>query len=466
MKRFLENDFLLDNRIAEELYRNAASELPIVDYHNHLDPVSLAIDHQCENIADLWVTSDPYKHRAMRINGIPEHFISGDASPKEKYLQWAKTLPKTIGNPLFHWSCAELKYVFGINEVLNESNAESIWDRCNRQIAEQSLSVRHILKLWKTETICTSDDLMDNLSQHIKASQYDDGLNVLPSLRGDSMIAFGSPAYAVWQEKLSEHYGNVNNLYDYLDAIVCRLNIFNETGCRLADHSLDAGFVFMLPAEREADRIFEKRINGQSLCLDELQALQSYLLVLLGVEYAKRGWTLQLHIGAQRFTSSRLRASAGAAGGYACIGSTCDVNGLCGFLDALEQKNGLPNIILYTLNPADNAVMASLTGSFTADHTAGKIQFGPAWWFNDNLDGIHQQLTVLSGYGLLSRFVGMTTDSRSVLSFSRHDYFRRILCNMIGGWVENGLVPNDRPLLEQVISDISYHNAEKMILNN
>ena len=463
MKKFLDSDFLLDNRIAEELYRNAASDLPIVDYHNHLDPVSLAVDKRYETIAELWLISDPYKHRAMRINGIPEHYVSGDASPKEKFLHWARTLPKTLGNPLFHWSCAELKYVFGINEVLNESNAESIWNRCNEQIAGRSLSARKMLKLWKTETVCTSDDLLDDLSHHVKASQYGDGLKVLPSLRGDSIVAFGD---SVWRERWLERYGSINDISGYLNAVVSRLDIFNESGCRLADHSLDAGFTFKLPTEKEADRIFEKHKSGKSLLPDELHALQSYMLVLLGVEYARRGWTLQLHIGAQRRTSSRLRALAGAAGGYACIGSACDVDGLCCFLDALEQRTGLPNIILYTLNPADNAVLGSLTGSFAQDNVAGKIQFGPAWWYNDFLDGIRRQLTTLSGYGLLSRFVGMTTDSRSVLSFSRHDYFRRILCNMLGEWAEKGLVPDDRPLLEQMAKDISYHNAERMILGN
>ncbi len=463
MKKFLDPDFLLDNRIAEELYRNAASGLPITDYHNHLDPVSLADNKRYETIADLWVVSDPYKHRAMRINGIPEHYVSGKAAPKEKFLQWAKTLPKTLGNPLFHWSCAELKYVFGIDEVLNESNAGSIWNRCNEQLTERSLSIRDILKLWKTETVCTSDDLTDDLSQHVKASRHDDGLKVLPSLRGDSVIAFDAPSYPAWREKLSEHYGHINGLVDYLDAIACRLDIFKEAGCRLADHSLDAGFTFALPTEKEADRIFEKHKSGKPLSPDELQALQSHILVFLGTEYAERGWTLQLHIGAQRYTSSRLRAVAGSAGGYACIGSACDVASLCRFLDALEQRNGLPDMILYTLNPADNAVLATLTGSFAQDNKAGKIQFGPAWWYNDFLDGIRQQLTALSGYGLLSCFVGMTTDSRSVLSFSRHDYFRRILCNMIGAWAEKGLVPDDRPLLEQMVKDISYRNAERMI---
>jgi glucuronate isomerase len=460
MKKFLNDDFLLDGGVAEELYRNAAAEAPVVDYHNHLNPAWLAEDKSFDTITGFWIAGDQYKHRAMRINGIPERYITGDASPEEKFVQWAKTLPKTIGNPLFHWSCVELKHIFGIGEVLCESNAEKIWEQCNSQIADRKLSVRKILRAWNARTLCTSDDLLDDLSHHVKASRHDDGMTVLPTLRGDSIIAFDGE----WMKRFAEVSTNgIDDLAGYLAAVSERLDRFDEAGCRLSDHSLDAGFKFAPTTDEKAGSIYKKIAEGHSLTPDELPGLQSFVLVRLGVEYSRRGWTLQLHIGAQRSTSSRLRTFAGAAGGYACIGSGCDVDGLCRLLDAMEREGHLPRVILYTLNPADNAVMATLTGSFAEDGVPGKIQFGPAWWYNDFPDAIREQLTALAGYGMLSRFVGMTTDARSVLSFSRHDYFRRILCDMIGEWVEKGLVPHDKQLLEQMVKDISYGNAEKMI---
>lgn len=462
MKPFLDKDFLLDNRVALELYHEVAAGLPVVDFHNHLDPASLAVNRKVDTIGDLWVVSDPYKHRAMRINGIPEYYISGNASSKEKFMHWAATLPKTIGNPLFHWSCTELKYVFGIDELLTEFNAEDIWERCNSTIENENLGVCDILNYWNTETLCTSDDLLDDLSQHVLASKNNE-LNVLPSLRGDSIISFDTPNFLSWFDRFREYYGAVNSIDDYLDAVRCRLDIFAECGCRLADHSLDAGFTFVLASEKEAEKIFKKYIGNWKMTVDERLTLQSFLLTFLGKEYHRRKWTLQLHIGAQRQTSSRLRSLAGTAGGYACIGESCSVENLCLYFDTLEKDGGLPNLILYTLNPSDNAVFATLTGSFAEDYVPGKIQFGPAWWYNDFLEGIHQHLSALSGYGLLSRFVGMTTDSRNVLSFSRHGYFRRILCNMLGTWVEKGYVPYERELLHQMVKDISYNNSKKMI---
>ena len=465
MKTFLDRSFLLENLVGEELYFSAASNLPIIDFHNHLDPYALAVNTRPESIGDLWVVSDPYKHRAMRINGVPEHFVSGKASAEEKFRFWAATLPKTIGNPLFHWSCAELKYVFGIENMLNERNAKEIWDICNKILAEKDWGARDLLKIWGTEVVCTSDDLLDDLSTHVQATRNGEGLKVLPSLRGDSMLSFCTPGYLPWLERLQAGFGKIDSLDHYQQAIIQCLDVFQEAGCLLADHSLDAGFSFVETGLFEAEHIFKCILKAQVVSEQELVMIRSYLLSFLGVEYAKRGWTLQLHIGAQRRTSSRLRSLAGAAGGYACIGKACDVDSLCRFLDTLESAGHLPNLILYTLNPADNAVLATLTGSFAEDHIAGKVQFGPAWWYNDFMEGIRQQLSALSGYGLLSRFVGMTTDSRSILSFSRHDYFRRILCNMLGTWVEKGYVPHEPELLQQMVKDICYLNSKKMIEN-
>lgn len=465
MKEFLDDNFLLTNSTAQTLFHSIAKKLPIVDYHNHLNPGYLAENKRFDNIAQLWVTEDPYKHRAMRINGIPEQGITGSASDKEKYMNWAKTFPKTIGNPLFHWSCLELKRIFGIDEILSEKNAEEIWKGCNLKLQSEGFGALDILKKWNTEIACTSDDLTDNLESHKTVTKKGIGLKVLPSLRGDSIIAFDTPSSSDWMEKLAKQSGITKTLENYKEAIIKRLDYFVLCGCILADHSLDAGFTFALPTESMADQLFTNYQSGFILTREEVVLLKSHLLIFLGKEYCKRGWVLQLHMGAHRYTSSRLRKLAGPAGGYASIGNTSDIQSLCNLLDTLEQVDHLPRTILYTLNPADNAAFATITGSFAQDGISGKIQFGPAWWYNDHYEGMRQHLLSLSSYGLLSCFVGMTTDSRSLLSFSRHEYFRRILCNIIGTWVENGELPHDTDLINQLIKDISYSNSLRFIFN-
>lgn len=464
MKAFLDQNYLLTNKISEDLYHSVAEGLPIIDFHNHLIPEYLSSNKKYNSLGELWVTGDPYKHRAMRIHGVPEDGITGSANDKEKYLNWVQTFPKTIGNPLFDWSCMELKRVFGINEILTERNAEEIWEHCNSLLQKEEYSSLYLLKKWHVELLCTSDDLLDNLNFHTHATNSEFGIRVLPSLRGDSIINFDSVSFSGWLAKLEEKSGiNVTGLDQYKIAIVKCLDDFNERGCLLADHSLDAGFKFEFNTGLNPELLFKQLLSGEALTNIESYALKNYFLLFLGGEYSKRKWILQLHIGAQRFTSTRLREMVGPAGGYATIGETCDLTGLCCFLDLLEQKNQLPDIILYTLNPADNAAFATLTGSFSEDGKSGKIQFGPAWWYNDHYNGIKQHLQTLSVYGLLGHFIGMTTDSRSVLSFSRHEYFRRILCDEIGSLVENGRLPNDRDLLETLIKDVSYYNIKRSI---
>jgi len=466
MKPFPDDNFLLKNETAVNLYHTIAKDLPIVDYHNHLNPQQLAINKKFDDLAALWITEDPYKHRAMRINGIPEAGITGNATGKEKYLNWVKTFPKTMGNPLYHWTSLELKRVFDIDEPLSEKNAERIWSTCNSLLAGNSFGAMDILLKFKTETVCTSDDLLDNLEAHQQATKKNIGITVLPTLRADSIIAFNNPSYAAWLNKLEAEVAfPITSLEDYQNAIIQKLDTFNNAGCRLADVSLDAGFSFIPTAKANASVIFDEFLRSGSVSDHELVSLKSYLLFFLGAEYQLRNWVMQLHIGAQRFTSSRLRMLAGPAGGYATIGKACDINSLCLLLDTLEKEDCLPKTILFTLNPADNAAFATLTGSFSADGVPGKIQFGPAWWYNDQYEGIRQHLLSLSSYGLLSRFVGMTTDSRSILSFSRHEYFRRILCNMVGTWVTEGELPNDEELIGQLIKDISYNNSLHFIFN-
>lgn len=447
MKAFITDDFLLMSDAARELFHSHAKHLPVIDYHNHLDPAAIATNKKYDNIGALWVAADPYKHRAMRLAGVAEREISGTATHREKFDAWARTCPRTVGSPLFDWSALELKRLFGIDEVLCPQNAESIWQHCNALLAQDEYSTIGILQKWNTEVLCTSDDLMDNVDIHRQATGRAGSFSVLPSLRADSILNFGTDAAT---------------LDEYMHAICLRLDAFNEAGCRLADHALDNGFGFALPQAGEASALYLRRKQGNALTDAEEVRLRSYLLHELAKQYAARGWVMQLHIGAERFTSSRLRRLAGPAGGYATIGSACNIGSLCRFLDSVEAAGLLPKTIIYTLNPADNAAFSTLTGSFAADGD-WVIQHGPAWWYNDHKEGMESHLRSLASYSLLSRFIGMTTDSRSILSFSRHEYFRRILCNYIGGMAHRGEAPHDMELLAEMVQDISYRNAKQWI---
>ncbi|MEM1135368.1 MAG: glucuronate isomerase [Bacteroidota bacterium] len=463
---FINPDFLLQNDLAVTLFHTVAKDLPIIDYHNHINPKDLSDNKKYNNLAQLWLAIDPYKHRLMRINGIAENDITGKATDWEKFYQWACTLPKTVGNPLFHWSYLELKRVFGIDEPLNERSASFIWHTCNEMLQNDKYSIINLIKSWNVQLMSTSDDLLDDLKLHQEVSRSYNNLDIRPSLRGDAMLAFDKPEYATWLSLLANQTNrSINHLVDYQEAILDKLDEFMAAGCLLADHALDPDFYYELPTEQVAANFFKKILDKKTLNNVEILQLKSYLLSFLGKAYATKGLILQLHIGAQRETSTRLKRLAGNFGGFACIGSSCDTDSLCRFMDSLEQAAQLPKMILYTLNPADYEPLASLTGSFAEDGVPGKIQFGPAWWYNDHYEGIEQHLKILANYGVLSRFIGMTTDSRSPLSFSRHEYFRRILCNTIGVWVQKGLFPADLSLLSQLVKDISFENANQWILN-
>lgn len=463
---FIHDDYFLQKPLAKELYHMHAKDLPVIDFHNHLNPGHLVTNRKFANLAEAWVLSDPYKHRAMRICGVDENGITGDAPDKDKFLNWAKTLPKTLGNPLFLWSALELKRIFGIDEILKEKNAPEIWEQCNLQLQSEGFGAADILRKFKAETVCTSDDLLDDLTDHRQATEKS-GIRVFPSLRGDSIVGFDLPSFKNWFEKLQEKLNQpIQNLDDYKMAILLELKRFRDAGCRLSDHSLDSGFVFDFPSDTAASHIFKKWMDGNELTEEDFIRLKNHLLFFLSEEYAKYNWILQLHIGAHRYTSSRLRRLAGPAGGFATIGNSCDITGLCTFFDGLEKNGNLPKVILYTLNPADNEAFATLTGSYSEDGVPGKIQFGPAWWYNDHYEGIRKQLTALSSHGILSQFIGMTTDSRSVFSFSRHEYFRRVLCNQIATWVDEGNLPNNKELLVKLVRDISYFNSKNWIFNS
>ncbi len=462
MTPFIHDDFLLNSDTAKNLYHDIAKGLPIVDYHNHLNPQDLAHNRQFDNIAQLWVISDPYKHRAMRINGMPERLITGNATDKEKFLAWAGTVPYTMGNPLFQWTALELKRVFGIDNLLCKETAGEIWNQCNEKLEQENFRAACLLKSFNTELVCTSDDLLDDFQAHHKATEKAYGFKVLPSLRGDSAVAFETSGFYAWLDTLQQQIRrNIKSLDDFTGALFERLDILQEAGCLAADHALDNGCMIGNGDQSKANRLFKSVLARDPLDSFDQSVLKSFLLNALGKEYGQRGWWMLLHIGAQRYTSTRLRTLAGPAGGFAGMGRACGIDDLCLFLDALEKEQSLPRTILFNLNPIDNAAFATLTGSFAEDGLAGKIQFGPPWWYNDHRHGIEEQLNALSSYGLLAHFIGMTTDSRSILSFSRHEYFRRILCNQLGVWIDAGEIPNDFPWLEEIVKKICYLNAKQ-----
>ena len=459
----LEENFLLYNDVGRKLYQQVKS-LPLVDPHNHIDPAALSANSKYDNVYQLWIKPDQYKNRAMRQLGIAENLITGSASDYDKYIAWARSLKHTVGNPLFHWSCMELKQIFGINEVLTEANAERVWNVTNELLQQDQLRPQSILRSFNLELLCTSDDLLDTLDDHINLLKQPITFACLPSFRGDNIVSFQQASFVQWLTRLQSLTSfEVVDLNSYKEAVCRRLDFFDEAGCLLSDHSLDSGFVYLYCDEVTAEKIFLKVLGAKGLEDREYAQLQSYMLSYLGIEYSKRKWKMQLHVGANRHTSSRLRAVAGPAGGYASIGNPADMQSISRLLDSMELQKELPKTILYNLNPSDNAALASLTGSFAEDGVRGKVQFGAAWWYNDHFDGIRNQLVTLSNYGLLSNSIGMTTDSRSILSFTRHDYFRRILCNLIGEWVEEKKIPADFAFLSELVSGISYNNIKSWI---
>lgn len=463
MTNYLDNDFLLPSKTGRMLYHEHAASLPVVDYHCHIDPQVVADDRSFRDLAELWVCGDPYKWRAMRMNGIPEREITGPASNYDKFRAWAATVPYTIGNPLFHWAGLELKRFFGIDALLQPESAEAIWSQCNQRLAASEYSARGLLKQANVEVLCTSDDLLDSLAPHRQMRETGGTPTMLPSLRGDRLVGVEGPGFVSFCTALAAQTGlPIGSLDDYKAAVRQRFDAFDMLGCRVADHGLDLP-LFEPVTEGSAARLFERRLAGEDLGDVALRQLKTALLVFAGAEYHRRGWIMQLHIGAQRTTSQRLRNLAGPTGGFACIGASSDVSRVCAFLDRLEVDGALPRTILFTLNPSDTDMYASVTGSFAEDGIPGKVQFGPAWWWCDNRDGIVRQLRALGNMGLLRRHIGMTTDSRSLLSFSRHEYYRRIVCNLLGEWVDAGELPRDRNLLAGFVSDVCYRNARSWL---
>jgi len=461
MKTFITDDFLLYNDTAKELYHNTAKDLPIIDFHNHLPPEEILQDKNFNNLADIWLGGDHYKWRAMRANGIDEAYVTGNKDDYDKFIKWAKTVPNTLGNPLYHWTHLELLRYFDIDEVLNEKSADAIWEEANKKLATPELSVRSLLKSQKVEFVGTTDDPVDDLKNHIQIKEEGFDTTVSPSFRPDKGINIEREDFLPWVEKLRDVTGSdIENYDQFLDALEKRVDFFDELGCRSSDHGIDVMFCEKA-TKGEAASIFKKRLAGEALSALEIEKFKTFTLVSLGELYADKGWVMQLHIGALRNNNTRMFKKLGPDTGFDSNGDLMIANKVSNFLDTLEQMDKLPKTILYSLNAKDYDVLATMAGNYQNSEIPGKVQFGPAWWFNDTIDGMEDQMKTLANIGLISNFVGMLTDSRSFLSFPRHEYFRRILCNILGTWVEEQKVPRDMPLLETYVRNICYENAKK-----
>lgn len=464
MKPFMGEDFLLSNETARRLYHEFAAPQPIFDFHCHLNPKDIAEDRRFKNLAEIWLEGDHYKWRALRSAGVEERLITGNAADYEKYLAWAKTVPQCIGNPIYHWTHLELRRPFGITDKLfNEHNADEIWRICNEKLATPQFSARGILRQMQVKMVGTTDDPLDDLRYHQKIADDDAfEIEVTPTFRPDRAFKPERDDFAEYLQKLGEQAGVfVQNFAHLRQALLTRLEHFDKHGCKASDHGIEILRFAPIPSEKTLDNILQRRLAGNILSDSEIAQFSTALLVWLGKQYHRLGWVMQYHIGAIRNTNSRMFKLLGADSGFDSIGDRTYAEPLAALLDQMDQSDELPKTILYCLNPRDNEMIASMIGNFQGGGIAGKIQFGSGWWFNDQKDGMARQLQQLSQLGLLSRFVGMLTDSRSFLSYTRHEYFRRILCEMLGKWVENGEAPNDMKLLGNMVENICYGNASR-----
>ncbi len=461
MKAFMDKDFLLQTGVAKELYHEHAAKMPIFDYHCHINPKEIAEDRQFENITQIWLYGDHYKWRALRTNGVDERFITGDASDREKFDKWAETVPYTLRNPLYHWTHLELKRFFGVEKLLSPSTADEIWEACNEKLATPEYSCRGIIRKANVHTICTTDDPIDSLEYHraIKASGFE--TKVLPAWRPDKAMAVeNTKVYNKYIDQLEEAAGmNINSFEGLMTALDDRHRFFHENGCRLSDHGLETAVAEDYTA-RDIDRIFEKVRGGADLEKSEILQFHSAMLYEFGIMDHSRGWTQQFHLGALRNNNTRLFNKLGADTGFDSIGDFELARPLSKLLDRLDTENKLSKTILYNLNPRDNELIGTMIGNFQDGSVPGKMQFGSGWWFLDQKDGMEKQMTALSNLGLLSRFVGMLTDSRSFLSYTRHEYFHRTLCNLLGNDVEKGEIPYDMELLGTMVENICFNNAK------
>jgi glucuronate isomerase len=460
-KKFLDDGFLLQNEVGLSLYEKHASVMPIVDFHNHLPPKEIAQNRKFNNITEAWLEGDHYKWRAMRYNGIAEEFCTGNAAPFDKFFAWAQTVPFTMRNPLYHWTHLELKNYFGVDKLLNKETAKEVYEHCSSLLQQEDFSVQSLLKKMDVEVVCTTDDPADSLEYHQQFGGQQGSLKMYPSFRPDkSYTVNDARQYNDYIDRLG-HTANttIYSFDDLIDALRKRMNFFMQLGCRGSDHGVEALY-FDKDYLTKAPAVFRKAREGNALSNEEKQLLQCGVLIHLSKIYHELGWVQQFHIGAQRSVNSRMLKRVGPDSGFESIGEYLQAKSMADFFDHLDSSDELTKTIIYNSNPAHNEVFATMIGNFSDGSSIGKMQFGAGWWFLDQKDGMEKQINALSNMGLLSRFVGMVTDSRSFLSFSRHEYFRRVLCNLIGQDVEQGELPDDRPWLGEIIRAICYSNAK------
>ncbi|MGW5887824.1 glucuronate isomerase [Priestia megaterium] len=461
MKKFMDDHFLLTNETAAHLYNTYAKDMPIIDYHCHLNPQEVYENKQFKTLTNVWLDGDHYKWRLMRANGIEEEKITGSASDYKKFLAWAKTVPMTIGNPLYHWTHLELKRFFDIDEILNEQTAPFIWEKANEKLRSGKFGARDLITRSNVKVICTTDDPTDSLEYHMKLRDVQGfETQVLPSFRPDKGLEINQEGFKSWIAKLQDCSNRSIHTYDdLLKALESRARFFHSMGGRLSDHALNK-MVYTNTSKEEVSEIFLKALKGEGVSTEEESKYKSYTLIFLGKLYNELGWAMQFHLHALRNNNTKMFRQLGPDTGYDSMYDGQVAEPLVQLLDQMDVQNSLPKTILYSLNPKDNYVLASIIGSFQGDGIPGKLQLGTAWWFNDQREGMLEQMKALSNVGLFSRFIGMLTDSRSFLSYTRHEYFRRLVCSLIGTWVEEGEVPNDQQLLEQIVKGICYENAK------
>lgn len=462
MRAFMDKDFLLETETAKKLFHGYAENMPIIDYHCHISPKEIAQDIHFDTITQVWLGGDHYKWRLMRSNGVEEYYITGDAPDREKFQKWAESLERAIGNPLYHWSHLELRRYFGYEGVLNGETAEEVWQLCNEKLRQPEMSARNLIIQSKVTHLCTTDDPADTLEWHkIIRDDQSFPVQVLPAWRPEAAMKIGSLDFVNYMQRLGNAAGvEINSFRTLKEALKLRLAFFEEMGCRASDHSLD--YAMYVPAsEEEVEQIFAKAFNGEAISYEDGLKYKTAFLLFIGKEYKHLGWAMQLHYGVKRDNNQKLYRSFGPDAGVDCIDNHTPSAQLADLLNALDCEDALPKTILYSLNPIDNAAIGSIIGCFQNSECRAKIQQGSAWWFNDNKQGMIDQMTSLANLGVLGNFIGMLTDSRSFISYPRHEYFRRILCNLIGGWVENGEYPDDEKRLGALVQDICYNNTKK-----
>jgi len=460
VKHFIDSNFLLQSTPAQRLFHDYAKDMPIIDYHCHLNPKLIADNHQFKDITEVWLNGDHYKWRAMRANGVDEKYITGKADSKEKFKKWAETVPYTLRNPLYHWTHLELQRYFGIQDLLSGENADRVYTKTASVLQDPAMTTQGLIHQSNVEVVCTTDSPLDDLNYHESCAEQNLPFSVLPTFRPDAFFAIeNKDEWCNLLEKLEEVTNiSISSYGDLISALKERMDYFHHRGCRLSDHGFEAIFTGDYN-ENNASAAFKKLIDGYSPTLEEAGSFKTHLLFELCIAYDERGWTQQFHLGALRNTNTRKLRELGADTGYDSMGDFSHAMGIMQLFNRLEEANSLGKTIIYNLNPADNELFATMAGNYNSGSIPGKIQYGSGWWFLDQKDGMEKQMNVLSNMGLISRFVGMLTDSRSFLSYPRHEYFRRTLCNLFGQDIEQGLLPMDYNWIGKVVQDISYHNA-------